>query len=248
MSARFYKKQMDELAFGIVPAYRRFELYYARFHELRPAIAPLLARGGEVRILDVGAGVGDAKKFIDPLGGRTRWTAVEGNPLRAEVCRTLGYSEVLVDLDLEHQPLPYADGSFEVVIASHVLEHLENAEAALRDWHRVLAPGGALLIGVPMHPAPLAALARLRYRIFGRKPRAHCHFFSLGSLRRFLDGYQVVDLWGFRLFSARRQLPLEDWEPFYRWSLKMGRRFPGLSGEVNVLITRQPAPLRLDGP
>ena len=46
---------------------------------------------------------------------------------------------------------------------------------------------------------------------------------------------------GFRVLSAARELPLEDWEPFYRWSIRMGERFPGLTAEVNVHLTKSPA-------
>ncbi len=46
----------------------------------------------------------------------------------------------------------FADGSFDEVYASHVLEHFDYKEAlikALREWHRVLAPGGVLRLSVP---------------------------------------------------------------------------------------------------
>jgi predicted SAM-dependent methyltransferase len=45
----------------------------------------------------------------------------------------------------------FADGSFDVIYGSHVLEHvaLKDAVTALKEWHRVLAPGGQALISVP---------------------------------------------------------------------------------------------------
>jgi predicted SAM-dependent methyltransferase len=46
----------------------------------------------------------------------------------------------------------FADGTFAEVYASHVLEHFDYKEglvAALREWHRVLAPGGVLRLSVP---------------------------------------------------------------------------------------------------
>lgn len=239
MGRRFYKREQDELAFGVVPAYRRYELYQARYHEMRTVFAEVFAgRGEAIRVLDVGAGQGEAKRFIDPLSLAPRWTAVEIDPRRARLLEGLGYEQVVDALDLEREPLPFPDDHFDVVIASHVLEHLQNARRALADWNRVLAPGGALILGVPMHLPPVAALAQLRYRLRGRRPRGHCHFFSLRSLRTFLLGYQVRRIWGFRLLSARQQLPLEDWEWFYRASLWLGRRFPGACAEVNVHLAK----------
>jgi predicted SAM-dependent methyltransferase len=46
----------------------------------------------------------------------------------------------------------FADGTFVEVYASHVLEHFDYKEAlvaALREWHRVLTPGGTLRLSVP---------------------------------------------------------------------------------------------------
>jgi SAM-dependent methyltransferase len=48
-------------------------------------------------------------------------------------------------------PLPYDDGAAEIIRASHVLEHFPHAEIAdvLKEWVRVLKPGGELRIAVP---------------------------------------------------------------------------------------------------
>jgi SAM-dependent methyltransferase len=238
MGELFYKKKQDALAFGILPAYRRFELYHARYHEMRSVFQEQLSRNATLKVLDVGAGQGEAKRFMDAVAPATEWTAVEIDPKRVEVCRRLGYTHVVSEVDLEKEPLPFADGTFDIVVGSHVLEHLENADAALKDWMRVVKPGGALILGVPMHIGPIAAFSTLRYRLFGRKPRRHCHFFSMRSLRRFLRPYDVRRIWGFRFISARRQLPLEDWEWFYRASIAFGRAFPGLCAEVNVHLTK----------
>jgi SAM-dependent methyltransferase len=45
--------------------------------------------------------------------------------------------------------LPYADASFDHVIASEVLEHIPDDEAALVELHRVLRPGGTIAVTVP---------------------------------------------------------------------------------------------------
>jgi SAM-dependent methyltransferase len=55
----------------------------------------------------------------------------------------------LPDLVADATDLPFADGSLNFLIASHVLEHLPFPLLALRAWYRSLAPGGGLLLKVP---------------------------------------------------------------------------------------------------
>lgn len=52
--------------------------------------------------------------------------------------------------DLNDVPWPWPDESFERIRASHVLEHLDDAEAALGECERVLEPGGRLVTHWPM--------------------------------------------------------------------------------------------------
>jgi SAM-dependent methyltransferase len=73
-----------------------------------------------------------------------------------------------VDVDLDRDGLGvFADGSFDAVVASHIIEHLANPIAALREIHRVLRPGGRVVLLVPdrdhtfdagRDPTPLAHL------------------------------------------------------------------------------------------
>ncbi len=41
------------------------------------------------------------------------------------------------------------DNSYEVIYASHVLEHVDEPVVAVKNWYRILAPGGHLIILVP---------------------------------------------------------------------------------------------------
>ena len=45
--------------------------------------------------------------------------------------------------------LPYPDGTFDVVIASEILEHVPDDETAIAELVRVLRPGGSLVVTVP---------------------------------------------------------------------------------------------------
>ena len=232
------KKAPDTLAFGVVEGWRRYELQLARYQEMIPALSSALADG--VTVLDVGCGGGHAKRFLDTLPPRPRWVGIDTDAGRATQCRRLGYDSVL-PIDLERERIPLPDAACRVVIASHVLEHLLDPARAVAEWMRVLAPGGVLLVGVPMHVPPVAWAMRLRYRLRGRRPFGHCQFFTRCSLARLFRPYAVREVRGFRVLSARRWLPLEDRAWFYRASVAFGRRFPGLTTEVNVVIDKPSA-------
>jgi predicted SAM-dependent methyltransferase len=45
--------------------------------------------------------------------------------------------------------LPFPDESADAVYSSHTLEHIADYKAAIRDWHRVLKPGGFIVCSVP---------------------------------------------------------------------------------------------------
>ena len=62
-----------------------------------------------------------------------------------------GVADVHPDLvhDLNQRPYPFPDESAEEVHASHVLEHLNDPFGTMAEWHRLLAPGGHLIVRVP---------------------------------------------------------------------------------------------------
>jgi SAM-dependent methyltransferase len=61
-----------------------------------------------------------------------------------------------------------ASGSYDFVLSSHMLEHTANPLRALAEWHRVLGPGGLLILVVPHrdgtfdHRRPVTTLDHLR--------------------------------------------------------------------------------------
>jgi SAM-dependent methyltransferase len=53
--------------------------------------------------------------------------------------------------------LPFASSGFDLVCACDVVEHVDDDEAAFAELARVTAPGGAVLIATPLHPASWTA-------------------------------------------------------------------------------------------
>lgn len=58
-------------------------------------------------------------------------------------------------------PLRFGSGSFDVVYANFVVEHLDRPEVAFREWRRVLRPDGALILLTTNRANPLVTTARL---------------------------------------------------------------------------------------
>jgi len=55
-----------------------------------------------------------------------------------------------VDHTVDLRDLPFGDGSYDVIVAAHVLEHIKEDEAAIENIHRVLKPGGFAILQVPL--------------------------------------------------------------------------------------------------
>jgi len=51
--------------------------------------------------------------------------------------------------DLNKIPYPFENNTFELIEASHILEHLDKPFLVMKELHRILEPGGRLIIKVP---------------------------------------------------------------------------------------------------
>lgn len=60
--------------------------------------------------------------------------------------------------DLEKRPLPFKENEFDLIIASHILEHLQHKTffTIMEELHRILKPDGILKIWVPNCCSPQA--------------------------------------------------------------------------------------------
>jgi len=73
-------------------------------------------------------------------------TGIDTSNKSIEVCHERGVPNTFV---MDAQSIEYPAESFDVIIASDVLEHIKDAPGALREWRRTLKPGGILLVFVP---------------------------------------------------------------------------------------------------
>ena len=144
----------------------RFVLDFAELRAARPG----------ARILDYGCGAGESG---GGRAGRGLWRC------SARMCSTAarrhgpkpsGPDDWVPSIhEMREGRLPFADGSFDLVINNQVMEHVEDLDAVLSEIHRVLKPGGALLSVFP---------SRDVFRE-GHIGIPFAHWFSKGSRLRF---------------------------------------------------------------
>jgi SAM-dependent methyltransferase len=97
------------------------------------------------RILNVGCGTGGLISLFEQYGEVTN---IDTSPEAIKYCSQKGHKNVHL---LPSGPLPYADKTFDLVLATDVLEHIEDDLAALQDWRRVMKDDGTLIMTVPAY-------------------------------------------------------------------------------------------------
>jgi len=114
--------------------------------EVGAAIERVAAMPEDARVLEVGSG---AKGIIFFFGGACR---IGVDPL-ADRYRHLfpAWQSRAVTLAAYGEALPFADGSFDIVLCDNVVDHAENPRRIVEEIARVLAPGGLLYFTVNVH-------------------------------------------------------------------------------------------------
>ncbi|MDR9440683.1 MAG: class I SAM-dependent methyltransferase [Halomonas sp.] len=101
------------------------------------------------RVLDVGCGTGGASRLLAAEFG-AEVTGLDITAAFVEVASWLSRATGLDDrthflcADASHAPL--ADGTFDVVWCQHALMNMPDIAAVLAEWHRLLVPGGTVLL------------------------------------------------------------------------------------------------------
>lgn len=135
------------------------------------------------RILDVGAGFGHVLYALGKEFPDSDRIAIEPSEVCAKHLESLG-------LQVYRQPvevvLPKFGGQFDLVVLSHVLEHLIDPVSVIRSIHKLLAECGVLYIEVPH--VPYESLLQYPDSIWSpRFDEPHITFFSLSTLSNFLN-------------------------------------------------------------
>jgi SAM-dependent methyltransferase len=183
---------------------------YTKMHRL------LCERYGDLsgkRIIDLGLSRGLLLERFRRYPG-AELGGIEIDPKETEHARARGLEPLqhfvnVFDGNVMTARLPYQDGSADVVLAGEILEHVVDTEGFLREIHRTLAAGGALVLSTPN-----IFWAKNRARLLaGRYPDAleyrsrygadfgHVRIFGPDQLRALLDetGFTDIEVIGNRI-------------------------------------------------
>jgi ubiquinone/menaquinone biosynthesis C-methylase UbiE len=194
--------------------YHYDEVYYAEWisaqkksRELlwRRRLAQLLEHRKRGRLLDVGCGVGAFLGLAKKAGFEAFGTEVSEYAGRRteEIC---GVPVFIGNLEEAGFPSDY----FDVVTLYHVIEHVNDPSRYLFETHRILKPGGLVVVACPNVESYVFNLAyfvfkRKRFQLFSTSDKEiHLYHFSPRTLEKLLVGHE------FRLLSLGLDDPNVD--------------------------------------
>jgi ubiquinone/menaquinone biosynthesis C-methylase UbiE len=179
---------------------------------------------GPARILDVGCGDGTATMLAAQVNPGHHMIGLDWSAASLGRARRVGLT--VVRAGVGPPGLPFAGQSADVVVMSELIEHLVDTDAALDEIHRVLKPGGSLLLSTPNLAAwynrglvalgvqPIFSEVSL-HGVYGRPSRqvaGHLHLFTQRALVTLLAarGFAEIGVRGARYHDVPAPLrPLD---------------------------------------
>ncbi len=184
------------------------------------------------RVLEVGCGSGELLRQLRRVTRVTVGIDVSPSVLRLAARSLADGGSAAAVACARAEALPFCNGVFDAVLAQHLVEHLAQPVEALREWRRVLRPGGVLALVTPNAAYP----DRAHFDDAG-----HVSLFTAHSLNAALEAA------GFRVLHSSTLFPYLGHGRLARAaSIRLGpvaRRLPGLAHRGRSLV----AAARTDG-
>jgi SAM-dependent methyltransferase len=179
----------EEVALG-VPS-----LVWRSGQDRRLALIQRYASLDEARILDIGCGVGTYVRKMQELSNRVYGIDIDTDRVRQGKTGSLSVAV--------SERLPFADGSFDLVLLNEVIEHVDDDRKTLMEACRAVRPGGHIVIYAPNRLFPFethGVYFRGRY-VFGNIPLVnylpdvirkrlvpHARVYTRAGMRRLYEG------------------------------------------------------------
>jgi len=175
--------------------------------------------------LDVGCGAGDNARILAARGWNV--SGITLSPAEQEsasqVCSNVWVHDLEKGLPVE------AAGPYDLVVFSHVLEHLRNPEGLLLQTHQILRSGGQVAVALPnilnWHQRLLFLMGRFEYVEEGIMDATHLRFYTFSSAMR------MIESCGFRVVVAKGAGSIVPWG-------MLRRAIPSFTAAVDRLFCR----------
>jgi len=154
-------------------------------------ILACVGQGSGRRLLDVGAAQAVLAQRFTERGFEV--TCIEGDSKLAAMAQGKCHRMIVADLDKE---LPKLAGQFDVIVYADILEHLKNPMGVCLALNRYLTPNGKIIISLPNFVHLFVRLniliGRFEYMERGILDRTHLWFFTLKTMRQFLEDADLI--------------------------------------------------------
>lgn len=131
------------------------------FRSLHAHVVRLLTQAGvkpDAAVLDAGCGTGGMILRLREQQRGWKWSGIDFMPIACELARqrcgaaSAGSGQAGADIrEASVTALPFAEASFDAVVSADVICQVDNADVAVKEFFRVLKPGGVVVINVPAY-------------------------------------------------------------------------------------------------
>ncbi len=175
--------------------YSRKALYYGMPARREIKLLELIGNVTDKKILDVGCASGYFGGKLERMGAKVTGIDSSGSAIRK--AKRIMTNALVVDLNEKNVPLE--SNSFDIIVASEVIEHLINPLNTLNELNRILKKNGMLLVTTPnlMYWGNRIKFLKgeFRYQKSGMFDEGHIHFFTYGALKEDLEKskFQILE-------------------------------------------------------
>jgi 2-polyprenyl-3-methyl-5-hydroxy-6-metoxy-1,4-benzoquinol methylase len=162
------------------------ELNHNYFSLLRTPLAQLIKSQPQA-VLEVGCGSGRLLAYCKQTLKSKLVVGIELNEQAAAVATARPEIDAIFVGDIERSQFPIEEESMDLLVASHVLEHMADPWSVLHKISQWVRPGGQIVIGLPnaRHvnlTVPLLLKGHMQYVDSGILDRTHLRFFTRSSM------------------------------------------------------------------
>ncbi|MBL0141887.1 MAG: class I SAM-dependent methyltransferase [Betaproteobacteria bacterium] len=140
---------MDSATYAVESQVEQTHWWFVGRRRLFRAHIEALRLPADAAVLDVGTSTGTNLRLLKEMGF-TRYRGLDPSPDAIRWCAEKGLG--VVDQGTV-AAIPFPDATFDLVIATDIIEHVDDDVGALAELRRVLKPGGTLLLTVPAFPS-----------------------------------------------------------------------------------------------